>query len=101
MRNSGLDVVRGLAVLIVLGAHNFNSGQGDDIFIHFANFYHRIGWVGVDLFFVLELLTDDAKETNSIPHKTGTRNAERRKSQVGKIYGALHHESHGSKIGPY
>jgi len=41
-RNPSLDVLRGVAILLVLGRHH----------PHYA-FWNRAGWIGVDLFFVL------------------------------------------------
>jgi peptidoglycan/LPS O-acetylase OafA/YrhL len=41
-RNQSLDVLRGVAILLVLGRHN-----------GYFNLWHRAGWIGVDLFFVL------------------------------------------------
>ena len=52
-RNIGLDVVRGIAVLLVFGHHNYIvPGYGGDL-SRLYNFMHDIGWIGVDLFFVL------------------------------------------------
>ena len=41
-RNQSLGVLRGIAILLVLGHH----------FVHYS-FGAKVGWVGVDLFFVL------------------------------------------------
>ena len=41
-RIRNLDVLRGLAILLVLGEHDYVSDT-----------WTRIGWTGVDLFFVL------------------------------------------------
>lgn len=41
-RNTNLDALRAVAILMVLGRHS-----------HFSEYWHRIGWAGVDLFFVL------------------------------------------------
>jgi peptidoglycan/LPS O-acetylase OafA/YrhL len=41
-RNQSLDVLRGIAILLVLGRH----------YVHYQ-FWAQIGWIGVDLFFVL------------------------------------------------
>jgi peptidoglycan/LPS O-acetylase OafA/YrhL len=43
VRNASLDVLRAVAVLMVLGQHHFPPG----------GLWSRIGWAGVDLFFVL------------------------------------------------
>jgi peptidoglycan/LPS O-acetylase OafA/YrhL len=49
MRNLGLDLLRFLAILLVLGRHlNLTSHSS-----FFLNVWNRGGWVGVDLFFVL------------------------------------------------
>src|ERR1035441_4294981 len=52
-RNTNLDALRGIAILMVLGRH---AGLAVD-YLHATNpftFYTmRIGWAGVDLFFVL------------------------------------------------
>jgi len=42
IRNQSLDALRGVAILLVLGRH-----------VNYYSLWHRIGWVGVDLFFVL------------------------------------------------
>ena len=42
MRNVGLDILRGIAILLVL----FRHGNVDFIF-------QKFGWLGVDLFFVI------------------------------------------------
>ena len=49
MRNLGLDILRFVAVLLVLGHH---AAPGDDANV-FMIMWSRGGWVGVDLFFVL------------------------------------------------
>lgn len=55
-----LDVLRAIAVLLVLGRHH----TGND-------FLHRVGWIGVDLFFVLSgflvsgLVFDEIRRTGS------------------------------------
>ena len=41
-RNQSLDVLRGVAILLVLGCH-----------VPYFSVWHKIGWAGVDLFFVL------------------------------------------------
>jgi len=52
VRNKKLDLLRGLAILLVIGAHlpllQVNTGLGI-----INNLGVRIGWIGVDLFFVL------------------------------------------------
>jgi peptidoglycan/LPS O-acetylase OafA/YrhL len=52
-RNTNLDALRGIAILMVLGRH---AGQAVD-YLHATNpftfFTMRVGWAGVDLFFVL------------------------------------------------
>ena len=48
-----LDVLRGIAILLVLGAHT-PFRLPDETFGHgFYDLWRRLGWVGVDLFFVL------------------------------------------------
>jgi len=49
MRNLGLDLLRLLAVLLVLGRHLQMPGMNQP----FLNIWKTGGWVGVDLFFVL------------------------------------------------
>ncbi len=46
-----LDVLRGLAILLVLGRHFPKEMSADSSM--FLAIWHRVGWVGVDLFFVL------------------------------------------------
>jgi peptidoglycan/LPS O-acetylase OafA/YrhL len=48
-----LDVLRGLAILLVLGAHTPFRLPRDAALYHVFSVWKRIGWVGVDLFFVL------------------------------------------------
>ena len=63
-RNQALDILRGLAILLVLGCH-FN----------YFELWGRIGWTGVDLFFVLSgflisgLLFSEQKRSGSIDIK--------------------------------
>ena len=60
-RNQSLDVLRGLAILLVLGRHN-----------EYYGLWQRAGWIGVDLFFVLSgflisgLLFSEYVETGTI-----------------------------------
>jgi len=51
-RNIQLDILRGLAILLVFGRH-LELPRPDGIAGVFAGTWHRIGWLGVDLFFVL------------------------------------------------
>lgn len=48
-----LDVLRGAAVLLVLGRHIEHPPQLPEPFQFLVGCWHRCGWVGVDLFFVL------------------------------------------------
>src|SRR5438128_1927817 len=49
-----LDVLRAAAILLVLGAHTREFNLPDNTFGHrFFDIWRNIGWVGVDLFFVL------------------------------------------------
>jgi peptidoglycan/LPS O-acetylase OafA/YrhL len=71
-RNTNLDALRAIAILMVLGRH---AGE-TMLFAHTANFYTaywaRVGWAGVDLFFVLSgflisgLLFSDYQEKGRI-----------------------------------
>lgn len=49
MRNAGLDFVRALAVLLVIGRHLPLTPDSSLV----QRIWHGIGWIGVDLFFVL------------------------------------------------
>lgn len=49
-RNLGLDLLRLVAVLLVLGNHMTLAGSGGNPLL---DAWSRVGWVGVDLFFVL------------------------------------------------
>src|SRR5437667_7308138 len=52
-RNAALDVLRGIAILLVMGVHfNFSSPQATSV-AFVANVWKTVGLVGVDLFFVL------------------------------------------------
>ena len=53
MRNLGLDLLRAIAVLLVIGRHMHIPENTDSWLIAFTTIWHRGGWVGVDLFFVL------------------------------------------------
>lgn len=48
-----LDVMRALAVLLVLGAHYPLRVPEETLAYGFFDLWRRIGWIGVDLFFVL------------------------------------------------
>ncbi|MEI8195594.1 MAG: acyltransferase [Phycisphaerae bacterium] len=48
-----LDVLRGIAILLVLGRHAVISGQKAGYFWPIAGWWQVFGWSGVDLFFVL------------------------------------------------
>jgi peptidoglycan/LPS O-acetylase OafA/YrhL len=49
-----LDVLRGVAILLVLGAHSPSVAAGWSGKLRPLDiFFHRFGWTGVDLFFVL------------------------------------------------
>jgi peptidoglycan/LPS O-acetylase OafA/YrhL len=64
VRNQSLDVLRGVAILLVLGRH-----------YPYYNLWTRAGWIGVDLFFVISgflisgLLFWEYKETGAISLK--------------------------------
>ena len=51
-RLAALDTLRGVAVMLVLGAH-LPAPQGDTCIVLLIRAWQRIGWIGVDLFFVL------------------------------------------------
>ena len=51
-RNLQLDVLRGLAILLVFGRH-LEIPRPDGMLGIIAELWFRIGWIGVDLFFVL------------------------------------------------
>jgi peptidoglycan/LPS O-acetylase OafA/YrhL len=60
-RNTNLDALRALAILMVIGRH-----------FDYSTYWTRVGWAGVDLFFVLSgflvsgLLFTDSKERGRI-----------------------------------
>lgn len=51
-RNLQLDILRGIAILLVIGRH-LELPRPDGIIGNFAWAWFQIGWLGVDLFFVL------------------------------------------------
>jgi peptidoglycan/LPS O-acetylase OafA/YrhL len=51
-RNLQLDILRGIAILLVFGRH-LELPRSDGVVGAFAETWYRIGWLGVDLFFVL------------------------------------------------
>ncbi|MBA3859957.1 MAG: acyltransferase, partial [Cyanobacteria bacterium PR.3.49] len=54
MRNLQLDLLRALAIILVLGRHMSQTPQDmPDFFKMFFEAWRSIGWMGVDLFFVL------------------------------------------------
>lgn len=54
MRVVQLDVLRAIAVLLVLGRHlPFVNGEISGISGSILDYWQKIGWIGVDLFFVL------------------------------------------------
>lgn len=52
-RSVELDVLRAAAILLVLGRHSTLSWEEAGRLRPLAAFWHRLGWTGVDLFFVL------------------------------------------------
>jgi peptidoglycan/LPS O-acetylase OafA/YrhL len=48
-----LDILRGFAILAVLGMHSPGTRGESGLLRPFDSFIHRFGWTGVDLFFVL------------------------------------------------
>ena len=52
-RSVQLDVLRGVAILLVIGAHSSDIPKPDGVIGTFAHFWGAVGWLGVDLFFVL------------------------------------------------
>lgn len=52
-RDIRLDVLRGIAILLVIGRHNQQAVETAGFFAPIARFIRETGWVGVDLFFVL------------------------------------------------
>lgn len=51
-RNSNLDFLRGISILLVIGAH-IRLRNNNSIIGHFSFFLNNIGWIGVDIFFVI------------------------------------------------
>src|SRR5688572_11329479 len=51
-RNLQLDVLRGVAILLVFGRH-LEIPRPEGMMGTFAEVWYRLGWIGVDLFFVL------------------------------------------------
>lgn len=67
-----LDVLRGIAVLLVIGHHQILQPQEAGIFEPLVNVFIRFGWSGVDLFFVLSgflvggLLLNELRQRSSL-----------------------------------
>jgi peptidoglycan/LPS O-acetylase OafA/YrhL len=53
LRRYDLDLLRFFAVVLVLGRHFMHSPQDDTFLCSLLEYWKKIGWVGVDLFFVL------------------------------------------------
>jgi peptidoglycan/LPS O-acetylase OafA/YrhL len=53
MRIKQLDLLRGLAILLVLGRHPVIKPPESGLLGLFGSTWQRFGWTGVDLFFVL------------------------------------------------
>lgn len=51
-RNLQLDVLRGLAILLVIGRH-MEVKRPEGVLGVLADAWYKVGWIGVDLFFVL------------------------------------------------
>lgn len=75
VRDQSLDFVRGIAILLVIGAHFPFDVRGDRFASALAYPGLKVGWVGVDLFFVLSgfliggLLMREAENTGHIEAK--------------------------------
>jgi peptidoglycan/LPS O-acetylase OafA/YrhL len=52
-RSLAIDMLRGIAILMVLGRHYVVSPDNSGVLRPLANAWTTIGWAGVDLFFVL------------------------------------------------
>src|SRR5262245_6491508 len=53
-RSKSLDLLRAVAVLLVLGRHMDVCPKETNLFFHYVTYYlSQGGWIGVDLFFVL------------------------------------------------
>lgn len=71
MRNTGLDLLRLVAILLVLGRHLLPGYENNT----FLSIWRTGGWVGVDLFFVLSgflvsgLLFEEYKKRGSLDLK--------------------------------
>jgi peptidoglycan/LPS O-acetylase OafA/YrhL len=52
-RHKYLDALRGVAILLVMGRHNFMAPERAGVLQPIAEVWHHFGWAGVDLFFVL------------------------------------------------
>lgn len=67
-----LDVLRGIAILLVLPSHPVLADGDIGWLSHVRSFFDRFGWTGVDLFFVLSgfliggLLFREVKQTGSL-----------------------------------
>jgi peptidoglycan/LPS O-acetylase OafA/YrhL len=75
-RNIGLDVLRGLAILLVIGNHFIIPPDSAGALRPLALWMFRFGWTGVDLFFVLSGFLIGGLLLDEIGH-TGTFNFRR------------------------
>jgi peptidoglycan/LPS O-acetylase OafA/YrhL len=108
-----LDVLRGIAILLVLPHHAIPQSGDLGWMNHVSKFFERFGWTGVDLFFVLSgfliggLLFREVKQTGRL---NARRFLTRRALKLWPAYFALlafaavkeirHHNFHFSKLWP-
>lgn len=55
-RNMALDIIRFVAIMLVLGRHTyhfFNGVSSDNVVFSFFFAWKKIGWIGVEIFFVM------------------------------------------------
>lgn len=77
-RNMALDIIRFVAILLVLGRHTYHllqDASSDNVIFSFFFAWKKIGWIGVEMFFVMSgylvgtLIFNEIKKTGKFDIK--------------------------------